>query len=696
MPEYLAPGVYVEEVSSGAPPIAAVGTTTTGMVGLTRRGPTVGRPQLVTSYGEFVRSFGGAFDFGAVSTGYTNLPYAVRGFFANGGERVYISRVVPASATAATATLNGGLVTRLTADVQAGAAVLTLATLRGLRDTASIELRMTKNGITTTSAALTVTDLDRTNNQVTVNVAPSATQVFEARYTTVLTDVEGLNPDGTVIDNAAALAGGRPATFGLIATSVGSWGHQVTVGTAHRSTARSTVRTALLVAPTNTIPLVSAAGFYPGAWVEVDFGKAATHKVYRKVTDVVGSTIIIAGAAVAAGEWDPQEGLPDTRISTCEFDLALSYVDPVERTSVTEQFPGLTLENVPGRFYKEQLAGSTLVSVDPNVADPADTHPFFFPSAADGLADTLGGAGSDGTAAPTTAGVLGADLGPNQKTGLLALGDVDEIAILAAPGLTALPIQQALIDQCELLLDRFAVLDPVGGTGGGPASMDAIQSQAGNYDTEYAAIYYPRVVISDPVTGANRTVAPSGHIAGIYARVDDTRGVHKAPANEKISGIVDLETFVTKGQQEILNPLSINVLRDFRANRLGLRVYGARCLTSDQDWIYINVRRLFIMIEESIEIGTQWAVFEPNDQRLWQRLIDSVTIFLTGVWRDGALMGTKASDAFFVICDRSTMSDDDILNGRLIMEIGIAPVRPAEFVIIRIGQWLGGSSIQEL
>ena len=245
-------------------------------------------------------------------------------------------------------------------------------------------------------------------------------------------------------------------------------------------------------------------------------------------------------------------------------------------------------------------------------------------------------------------------------------------------------------------MDRFAILDPATGVGGGAATLQDIQDQASNFDTRYAAIYYPRVIVTDTLTGTTRTVAPSGHIAGIYARVDNTRGVHKAPANEVIRGITELELFVSKAQQEILNPRSINVFRDLRADRRGLRVYGARCLTSDTPWMYINVRRLFNFVEESLEEGTGWAVFEPNDHRLWARIRDWVAIFLTGVWRDGALMGEKPAEAFFVVCDRNTMSDDDILNGRLVMEIGLAPVRPAEFVIIRIGQWLGGSASQEL
>jgi phage tail sheath protein FI len=695
MPEYLAPGVYVEEISAGPPPIAGVGTTTTGMVGLSRRGPTSGRPQLVTNYGEFVRTFGGPFDFGPTFAAFTDLPHAVRGFFANGGRRLYISRVVPTGATgatAATATLRGGLITRLTRDVQANSATLPLVTVRGIRNGSLIRLQMTRDGITTTSPNLTVTDYDRVTGEVDVNPAPTTT--YEARYTTVLTNVNGVNVNGTV-SNLANPGSTKPATFGLIASSVGSWGHDVRISVAHRSAARSVVQTAAITAATNSIPVLSTAGFYPGAWVEVDFGTAANQKVYRRVNSVIGSTLVIDGPAVPANAWNPVS-VPDTRISSCEFDLALSYVDPVERTTVTERYAGLTLENVPGRYYVDQLVRSTLVSVDPTVTAPAATNPFFFPSPADGLADTLGGGGLDGTAAPTAPEVLGSDLGPNQKTGLLAMQDIDEVAILAAPGITDLAVQRGLVDQCERLMDRFAVLDPVPGTSGAPATLDQIQSQAANFDTRYAALYYPRVVVTDPTTGLPRVVAPSGHMIGVYARVDNTRGVHKAPANEVINGIVDLETFVSKAQHEILNPRGINVLRDLRADRRGLRVYGARCLTSEQDWIYVNVRRLFIFIEESLDEGTQWAVFEPNDYRLWQRLRDSVSIFLTGVWRDGALMGERPEEAFFVICDRSTMGDDDILNGRLIMEIGIAPVRPSEFVIIRIGQWLGGSSTQEL
>jgi phage tail sheath protein FI len=174
--------------------------------------------------------------------------------------------------------------------------------------------------------------------------------------------------------------------------------------------------------------------------------------------------------------------------------------------------------------------------------------------------------------------------------------------------------------------------------------------------------------------------------------------VWKAPANVVINGIQDLEVKLSKGDQDVLNPEphNINALRDFRDHGRGLRVYGARCTTTSEAWKYINVRRLFIFIEASLDQGTQWAVFEPNDQKLWGRLIQSVSAFLTTVWREGGLMGSKAEEAFFVRCGYDTMSQDDIDNGRLIMLVGVAPVRPAEFVIIRIGQWAGGSSVQEL
>jgi hypothetical protein len=207
--------------------------------------------------------------------------------------------------------------------------------------------------------------------------------------------------------------------------------------------------------------------------------------------------------------------------------------------------------------------------------------------------------------------------------------------------------------------------------------------------------------VVDPATSITHLVPPVGHVAGVYARSDIDRGVHKAPANEVVRGIVNrdinatrrpLEFQFDKREQDILNPLGVNVIRDFRGDRRDIRVWGARTLSSDPQWRYINVRRLMLFIEESIDEGTQWVVFEPNDEPLWAKVRQSIRNFLLLVWRSGALQGLREEDAFFVRCDRSTMTQADIDAGRLICLIGVAPVKPAEFVIIRISQFTANES----
>jgi phage tail sheath protein FI len=236
---------------------------------------------------------------------------------------------------------------------------------------------------------------------------------------------------------------------------------------------------------------------------------------------------------------------------------------------------------------------------------------------------------------------------------------------------------------------RFAVLD---GLRPPNDSLADIQSQRQQYDSKYAGLYHPWLLVPDPFPAnlariADYPIPPSGHVVGIYARVDIERGVHKAPANEVVRGITGLQRTLNKGEQDILNPfpVNVNVIRDFRTNNRGLRVFGARVMTSDPDWRYINMRRLLIFIEASIDRGLQWVVFEPNGEGLWARVRRSISNFLTQVWRDGGLEGTKVEEAYFVKCDRTTMTQTDIDNGRLIVLVGVAPVKPAEFVIIRIG-----------
>lgn len=284
---------------------------------------------------------------------------------------------------------------------------------------------------------------------------------------------------------------------------------------------------------------------------------------------------------------------------------------------------------------------------------------------------------------------------PQDRTGLFALKNIEEVSIVAIPGRTKQPVQEAVINHCELMRYRCAVLDSRQDDG-----IAEVQEQRGLYDTKYGALYYPWLAIPDPFPEnpqARGTVLipPSGHIMGIYARSDIERGVHKAPANETIRGIFDLEVKLTKEQQDILNPRNINALRNFREQNRGLRVWGARVLSSDPDWKYVNVRRLFIFVEHSIDRGTQWVVFEPNNEELWARVRRVISAFLTNVWRDGALMGTTPEEAYYVKCDRTTMTQNDIDNGRLIVQVGLAVTKPAEFVIFRIGQWAGGSSLEE-
>ena len=265
---------------------------------------------------------------------------------------------------------------------------------------------------------------------------------------------------------------------------------------------------------------------------------------------------------------------------------------------------------------------------------------------------------------------------------------IDEIAIVAAPGATAKAQQDALLSHCENAKDRVAILD----SAQTPANNDpgAIKSSGTGAakDSTYGALYYPWIKVLDPSSGNNISQPPSGHIAGIYARVDATRGVHKAPANEVIRGALDLEKRLSRADQDGLNPSGINAIRAFDGT---IKVFGARTLGGDnnQDFKYISTRRFFNFMRESIDHGTQWVVFEPNTPALWQSITRNVTAFLTGVWRSGALFGVTAQEAFYVKCDADTNPPDQRELGMVVTEIGVSIVRPAEFVIFRVSQWAG-------
>jgi phage tail sheath protein FI len=359
-----------------------------------------------------------------------------------------------------------------------------------------------------------------------------------------------------------------------------------------------------------------------------------------------------------------------------------TYPDPFDpsknadlpRPSQVEDFDNLEfVDDTSPDFYGKRLRdNSALIRL---TQDPA---PVLAAPPTAGLTPLAGGA--DG-AALTTVEYAGTNNDSSKRTGLAALelDDYREVALVAAPGVTDTATVKAIYEHCERNRFRFAVIDSQPNVGDAGTLDPRL-----NWTTSYAAFYYPWVFVSDLRTGARRKVPPSGHVLGLYARTDNERGVWKAPANDTLRDVFDLEYYVDTGTQEVLNPRGVNVIRRFPAR--GIRVWGARTLSDNALWKYISVRRLFIFLEHSIYDSTQWVVFEPNDERLWARVKDTIRLFLRTQWRNGAMMGLTEDEAFTIACDRTTMTQDDILNGRLVCEIGIAPVRPAEFVIFRIYQ----------
>jgi Bacteriophage tail sheath protein len=313
---------------------------------------------------------------------------------------------------------------------------------------------------------------------------------------------------------------------------------------------------------------------------------------------------------------------------------------------------------------------------------------------------SLTGGGASGSVRVTPSEYVGDSA---DRTGFGGLEAIDDITMVAAPDLMALyqagvvdlegvkAVQLAIIAHCELMGDRVAILDA-------PPGYDAQQikewrvDKAG-YDSKYATLYWPWIKIFDPVAGKASFVPPSGHMAGIWARSDGERGVHKAPANEVVRGAIALELQLTKAEHDQLNPSGINCIRAFPGR--GIRVWGARTLSSDPAWRYLNIRRLFNYLEGSILRGTQWVVFEPNDMALWERTKRTINAFLVRTWRDGALFGGAPGEAFFVKCDGENNTAETMDAGQLIVDIGVAPVKPAEFVIFRIAQFSGGASLAE-
>lgn len=362
-------------------------------------------------------------------------------------------------------------------------------------------------------------------------------------------------------------------------------------------------------------------------------------------------------------------------------------IDVLEKGSVVESYEGVTLAGAA-----DALKGSTKVKVESKI----DVDQL----AAD-LRTIPTGVHAIEPAPPTPVPVPGRAFTGSEtaRTGINGLTIADDVTMVMVPDLVTAAtkedgsidlglwksVQLALINHCEGQANRMAVLDAPPGMN--PQQIKEWRSDTAMYDSPFAALYYPWIEVANPAATNGDTeimVPPSGHMAGIWSRTDETRGVWKAPANEVVRGALDVELNITKAEQGLLNPIGINCIRPFGTQ--GIRVWGARTLASDTDWTYINVRRLFNMIETTIMNGTQFAVFEPNDQKLWEGLKRTVGSFLRGLWRDGALFGATAEQAFYVKCDAETNPPDSIDQGKVVVEVGIAPVKPAEFVIFRISQ----------
>jgi Bacteriophage tail sheath protein len=366
----------------------------------------------------------------------------------------------------------------------------------------------------------------------------------------------------------------------------------------------------------------------------------------------------------------------------------------VEGGQTVETFDDLTV--TPGDHNVEKVVNgaSTKVKVKLNIDPKLDVS---------SMIDVMKpGTFSLEKAAPTPVPVNGRRFAGSEsaRTGINGLAIAEDVTMVIVPDLITAAtkedktvdlnlwkaVQTTLITHCELHGNRMAVLDAPPGMN--PQQIKEWRSDVAMYDSAFAALYYPWIKVENPnaTNGADAEILipPSGHIAGVWARVDETRGVWKAPANETIAGCLDVEYPVTKAEQSLLNPIGINCIRPFGTR--GIRIWGGRTLASDTDWRYLNVRRLFNMVETTILDGTQWAVFEPNDVKLWEGVKRTLSGFLTGLWREGALFGTSADQAFFVKCDAETNPPQSIDEGKLVVEVGIAPVKPAEFVIFRISQ----------
>lgn len=459
----------------------------------------------------------------------------------------------------------------------------------------------------------------------------------------------------------------------IYAKNPGAWGNKITLVVTPSNKSKTQILERIETSNDVKYKVKNASGFSAG---DIIAFQDESGKKYNKIATVDGNILTFAE--------DFDESVVDTGlipkkvILSCEVNIEIKFENQMERY----EFCSFNMDS--SDFINQKLAKSELVVVDAKATDEMIPPYQLITGNEEGefIISLFGG--TNGTLdALSSADFIGEDNGPGERTGIQAFIDNNEVSIMAVPGVTDPQVQLTLVAHCELMKNRFAILD----VPRDKKTVDEVLSYRNFFDSEFAAMYHPWVKVLDPLTKNTIAIPPSGSAAGVYARTDNSRGVHKAPANEIVSACVGLDCNYTTGEQDILNPKGVNLIRSFTGQ--GIRIWGARTVSSNALWRYINVRRLFIFIEESIRTSTNWVVFEPNDQLLWLRVRRTIEIFLGDVWRTGALAGATEDEAFFVDIGPNTMTQGDIDAGRLICVIGVAPTKPAEFVIFRITQKTG-------
>jgi Bacteriophage tail sheath protein len=657
------PGIYIQEFTP-APPIEAVGTSTTAFIGTAEKGP-VGRPTRLSSWDAFQAAFGGL----SADVPPATLAPALLGFFRNGGTDCFIVR----AATAAHSTAN--LTTR-------NAAALPLIVVEAIEEGS----RGDALNVDVTDASLLGRLLPGAQSaldvrRVTVNLG--ANPLSDARQTIAV-------PNNAVFDVGEPVAittsGGGTTDHGVIASKLGTDRLRLAAPLSATTAAFSngTLRSDDLTSGQTEIRVDVPAGFRldralpRGAVVRIVVGGGQPDIRTVDSTRVAGQTGTIVLSSPLARVHSLATAAPT--VESLEFGLR------VWRTgSAPETYDELSTNADHPRYWGREVTSQLvrLRDADPPPATPAaDPRPAGAPATPIPLTG-----GADDNRATAWQDLLN-DPSPQLET-LKAYGEVDIVAI---PGATSQAAQDALIDHCLELADRFAILDPEPRA---DIATIGVQAERVRARDGFAALYWPSILVRNPRTRRVEAWPPSGHLAGVYARTDATAGVHTAPANTPISGAIGLETRIGDLDQGPLNEAGINVLRVFPGNSAPV-VWGARTTWLENPyWRYIPIRRLFLFLENSIERGIRWAVFQPNDEALWADLRRVIGAFLTQVWRNGALFGATPDEAFYVRADRALNPDDQRALGRLNVEIGVAPAYPAEFIVVRIGITADSAEITE-